>query len=141
LSQFVLDCSVAISWSFADESNTYADAVLESLSTSEAVVLSIWFLEIVNVLLVAERRQRITEADTTEVLALLQSLPITVYPDTINQAMGATLVLGRNYNLAAYDAAYLELVTRLNIPLATIDNKLAEAATHCAVQLVNPLEV
>jgi hypothetical protein len=57
------------------------------LSTSEAVVPSIWFLEIVNVLLVAERRQRITEADTTEVLALLQSLPIIVDPDTVSQAM------------------------------------------------------
>jgi predicted nucleic acid-binding protein len=50
-------------------------------------------------------------------------------------------VLGRDYNLAAYDAAYLELATRLNIPLATIDNKLAEAATRCGVPLVNPLEV
>ncbi len=66
MSQFVLDCSVAISWCFADETNAEAEAILAGLATDRAVVPSIWFLEIANVLLVAERRQRITESDTLD---------------------------------------------------------------------------
>ncbi|BAZ14661.1 hypothetical protein NIES4071_65050 [Calothrix sp. NIES-4071] len=51
-------------------------------------------------------------------------------------ALGATLVLGCQEVLAAYDAAYLELALRLRLPLATLDTRLAEAATRCGVDLV-----
>ena len=51
-------------------------------------------------------------------------------------ALGATLVLGRQEGLAAYDAAYLELALRLGLPLATLDTRLAEAARKCGVKLV-----
>jgi len=50
--------------------------------------------------------------------------------------LGATLILGRQEGLAAYDAAYLELALRLGLPLATIDTKLAQAATRCGVDFV-----
>lgn len=45
-------------------------------------------------------------------------------------------MLGRQSGLAAYDAAYLELALRLGLPLATIDTRLALAATSCGVDLV-----
>ncbi len=53
--RFVIDNSVAMSWCFADEGNSYAEAVLESLEAGEALVPAIWPLEVGNVLLVAER--------------------------------------------------------------------------------------
>lgn len=103
---------------------------------SKAFVPEIWSLEIANVLLVAERRNRITQQQSSEAIILLQSLLIQVDTSTNTNALGATLVLGRQEGLAAYDAAYLELALRLQLPLATLDTRLAEAATRCGVDLV-----
>ena len=54
--RFVVDNSVVMAWCFEDETSEYADAVLECLEESEAVVPAIWPLEVGNVLLVAERK-------------------------------------------------------------------------------------
>nr|WP_200892550.1 type II toxin-antitoxin system VapC family toxin [Aliterella atlantica] len=67
---------------------------------------------------------------------MLQSLLIQVDLATDANALGTTLMLGRQEGLAAYDAAYLELALRLGLPLATIDTRLAEAASRCGVDLV-----
>lgn len=137
--RFVLDCSVAISWCLSDESNAYADAVLILLSAdTEVVVPSIWWLEIVNVLLVAERRRRTTEVQTAEALAVLRALPIIVDANTAERSTSETMALAREYNLAAYDAAYLELARREGLLLATIDNRLSVAARDCGVFLEEP---
>jgi len=50
--RFVVDNSVVMSWCFKDEANQYADAILDRLEESTAIVPSIWPLEVVNVLLV-----------------------------------------------------------------------------------------
>lgn len=134
--QFVLDCSVAISWCLVDENNPTANAILAIMPDAEAFVPGIWSLEIANVLLVAERRNRMTQEQSSEAITLLQSLLIQVDTATDANALGATLTLGRQEGLAAYDAAYLELALRLGLPLATIDQRLAEAATRCGVDLV-----
>lgn len=134
--QFVLDCSVAISWCLVDENNPTANAILAIMPDAEAFVPGIWSLEIANVLLVAERRNRMTQEQSSEAITLLQSLLIQVDTATDANALGATLTLGRQEGLAAYDAAYLELALRLGLPLATIDQRLALAATRCGVDLV-----
>lgn len=134
--QFVLDCSVAISWCLVDENNPTANAILAIMPDAEAFVPGIWSLEIANVLLVAERRNRIIQEQSEEAITLLQSLLIQVDIATDANALDATLMLGRQEGLAAYDAAYLELALRLGLPLATIDTRLAEAATRCRVDLV-----
>ncbi len=133
--RFVLDCSVAMSWCFDDETNTYADEVLESLLTAEAVVPTLWSLEVANVLVVAERRKRITEAQLIRATALLQALPISVDEATAQQALGATLTLAREHSLSAYDAAYLELAMKQGLSLATVDEKLAHVMRHCGIAL------
>jgi predicted nucleic acid-binding protein len=51
------------------------------------------------------------------------------------------LKLARREGLAAYDAAYLELALRLKLPLATLDNRLAEAAIRCGVSLIIDKEI
>ncbi len=137
MSDFVLDCSVSISWIFSDEHSDYAEAVLRLLENRQTIVASIWFLEMANVLLVGERRGRITPAQTAEALMLLDALDIIVDDNTENQAFSAILTLGREQGLAAYDAAYLELAMRLQIPLATLDGRLAAAANRCEVVVLN----
>jgi len=134
--QFVLDCSVAISWCLVDENDDYANTLLAMMPDCEAFVPGIWSLEVANTLLVAERRKRMTTEQSEIAIALLQSLLIHVDEATDNNALSSTLVLGRQEGLAAYDAAYLELALRLELPLATLDTRLAEAATRCGVELV-----
>jgi len=134
--RFVLDCSITMSWCFADEADGYADAVLDLLPDAEAVVPSIWPLEVANVLLVAERRQRINEAQLARLVELLRSLPVIVEGGTLDRVMGAVLALAREHKLSSYDAAYLELAMREGIPLASRDDRLIEAAHRCGVPLV-----
>jgi predicted nucleic acid-binding protein len=134
--QFVLDCSVAISWCLVDENNDYANAILAMMVDSEAFVPGIWSLEIANTLIVAERRNRMTKEQSQEAINLLQSLLIQVDKNTDTNALDSTLKLARREGLAAYDAAYLELALRLQLPLATLDNRLREAAIRCDVSLI-----
>ena len=134
--QFVLDCSVAISWCLVDENNPTANAILAMMPDSEAFVPGIWSLEVANTLLVTERRNRMTQQQSQQAIILLQSLFIQVDTATDANALAATITLGRQEGLAAYDAAYLELALRLGLPLATLDTRLAEAATRCGVGLI-----
>ncbi len=135
---FVIDNSVVMAWCFGDEAGAYADAVLDKLSSHTAVVPAIWPLEVVNVLLAAERRQRLKPADSVRFLTLLSALPIVVDPDHGGRKtmMKDLLVLGRERTLSSYDAAYLDLAMRNDCPIATQDKKLLEAARAVDVPVI-----
>lgn len=125
-----------MAWCFEDEADEYADSVLDLLADSETVVPSIWALEVANVLLVAERKKRLTKADSSRFVKLLRELPITIDQETPDRALSEILPVGRQLGLSAYDAAYLELAMREGIALATRDNGLKQAAQKCGVKLV-----
>ena len=136
MSRFVLDNSVVMAWYFEDEANDFTAAILQSLASSEALVPSIWPLEVANVLLVGERRGRSTEARTSRFIALLDALPIRVDAATSQHALSGILTLAREQRLSAYDAAYLELAMREGVSLATQDQALRRAARLCGVELL-----
>ena len=133
---FVMDNSVSMSWCFQDEANDYSDAALDMLAESTVVVPSIWPLEVVNVLLVAERKQRITESDSIRFLTLLSQLPIVVDFETPGEMMKNILTLARANALSSYDASYLDLAMRRGLPLATLDNRLLKAARKVGVPIL-----
>ncbi|MFO7840290.1 MAG: type II toxin-antitoxin system VapC family toxin [Desulfosalsimonadaceae bacterium] len=133
---FVIDNSVVMAWCFGDEASAYADAVLEQLSESTALVPAIWPLEVVNVLLVAERKKRIKFADSVRFLSLLSALPIVVEHQGQKAMMKELLSLGRNSDLSAYDTAYLALAMRENWPVATLDKRLLEAAKKLDIPIL-----
>ena len=132
---FVIDSSVAIAWCFPDELDDYSQSVLDALATQAAIVPDLWHLEVANTLLVGERRKRSTQANTFRWMAFLASLPISVDDHTHFHAFGDITTLGRSHNLSAYDAAYLELAMRRDVPLATLDDKLKAAAKVVGVML------
>lgn len=134
--EFVLDCSISISWCLVDEDDDYANSILDLMTDATAFVPEILSLEVVNTLLVAERRNRMTIEQSEQAIKFLQSLPIVIDTLTSSQAFQQTLKLGREQSLASYDAAYLELALRKNLPLATNDNRLIEAAKRCQVRLM-----
>ena len=134
--KFVLDCSVVMAWCFDDESDGYADKVLNLVTKNEALVPSLWPLEVANVLLVGERKKRLTKADSARFIELLSAQPISVDPETPEKAFGDTLALARDCGLSAYDASYLELAMRHGIPLATGDQSLRKAAEKSGIRLL-----
>jgi predicted nucleic acid-binding protein len=138
LDRFVLDGSVALAWLFLDEQNPYADAIVAKLPNLEMLVPRLWQLEIANVLLVGEKRERCSQADTTQWLSYLARLPIVVDGSTETRAWSETIGLARQHGLTAYDAAYLEIAIREGVPIATLDAPLKAAAKAAGVPIYQP---
>lgn len=134
MSVFVVDASVTMAWCFEDESSPETDAVLDRLGTDAAVVPAVWPLEVANVLLVAERRGRLSEAQSSRFAGLLAQLPIDV--DDHPADIDALAALGRRHELSSYDASYLALAQRVGAGLATLDRRLGGAATRAGVELL-----
>jgi predicted nucleic acid-binding protein len=130
---FVLDASVAACWAFPDEGHPAAGLAMARIRTEEAVVPSLWWFEIRNILVVNERRKRIDESGSTAFLRELSRLPVKVDLEP-NEA--GVLRIARTYHLSVYDASYLELAARTGFPLATLDKALASAALEELVTLV-----
>jgi len=138
MQRFVLDCSLCVSWLFPDENDAYAESILTSIRQCEAFVPQLWHLEIANTLLNGERDDRLSVAELQEGLSFLRSLFITTDSRTNEAAWDDTLSLARKHDLTVYDASYLELALRHNLPIATLDKPLAKAAKKCGVEIFKP---
>jgi predicted nucleic acid-binding protein len=135
----VLDNSVAMLW-LLPQSNPagigLAEQVLALLQKGGACVPSLWSLEASNVISKSQRLGRITQAQASAFVSLLDALSISIDINTAQHALHATLDLARQFGLSAYDAAYLELALRENLPLATLDKQLQAAAREAGVELI-----
>lgn len=136
MTSLVVDASIALCWCFEEEATAATDQVLEDLRRNVAVVPSHWFLEVTNVLSLSERGRRMTVADVSEFIELLEALNFETDEEGPRHAFGRILGLARSERLTAYDAAYLELAMRLGVPLATKDRKLGEAAERLGVPVI-----
>jgi predicted nucleic acid-binding protein len=134
---FVLDSSLTMAFVLADEANAETDKILDSLGRgSKAFAPALWRWEVGNVLLMAERRKRITAAESRRHLSLLQSLPVEVDENALREAWNAAPPLARKHRLTIYDAAYLELAIRRGAPLGSLDTDLRKAAKAEGVKLL-----
>lgn len=131
---FVIDNSVVCGWLIESQASTYGDAVAQRLLDDRAHAPALWELELTNVLRTACLRQRLTAQQAQAKLAQVVSLPIEVdrQPVAASELFGLALRFGLN----TYDAAYLELALRLQLPLATTDAPLRDAALASGVGLV-----
>lgn len=125
---FVADASLALAWLFADEANSYADAALERLGERSALVPALFHVETANGLLAAERRRRVPPGATDAILGLLAGLPLNTDAEPLENRLGAIVRLARASGLTVYGATYLDLARRAELPLATLDKRLGEAA-------------
>jgi predicted nucleic acid-binding protein len=130
---FVLDASVVASWCFPDELHPHAEAAFRSIADEPAMAPVLLWFELRNVLLMGERRSRLSAAQTARFLKYVSELPIEVDRDPDGEVV---LSLARTYQLSVYDAAYLELAQRKILSLATLDNALISAARAANVPLV-----
>jgi predicted nucleic acid-binding protein len=136
VSGFVLDASVTMAWCFAVQSDDYCKSVLRALGDHRATAPGIWLLEIVNSLIVAERRRRLLAEQSNQFLERLWELPIDVESTVSTPLWSREIVsLARANKLSSYDAAYLEIACRKSLPLATRDIALRGAASRSGVAL------
>jgi predicted nucleic acid-binding protein len=133
---FVVDCSVAMAWLFHDEATPKTAALLNRLATETAVVPEWWFVEITNVLAMAERKNRITPAQSDAFIADLSKLGIERDGEAPNRAFTHLLTLCRTHRLTSYDAIYLDLAIRRSLPLATLDEDLRKIAKKLGLGLL-----
>lgn len=133
--QFVVDNSVVISWFFKDELNAYTSAIRKGLNETEAIVPAIWPLEFSNALLMAEHRKRLTTAETTHILSIVENLPLSIEQESPERSWNEILLLARAQFLTAYGASYLDLAMRSGLPIATQDKALLKAARKCGVAI------
>ena len=129
----VLDASIVAAWALADELSPIAEKADSFLDSDTALVPRIWWYEIRNLLVISERRNRISAVDSAVFLQSLAGYPIEI--STVEEEQ-AVFQIARQFRLSFYDAAYLELAQRNRIPLATLDKALQLAATSTGVSLL-----
>jgi len=88
-------------------------------------------------LIVAQSQARISMPDAEKILSKIKLLPIKV-DITSPKGMAKILEIAMAHHLSAYDASYLELSLRKDIPLATLDKQLLKAAKKAGVMSVEP---
>ena len=138
MSRFVLDASVVLTWCFADEQSRKAEEISERIAAGERVLVpAFWSHEVLNALLVGEKRKRLTPELTRSFIGDLTQLPVDVDEASSPAAVfDVTQSLCRKHGLTAYDAAYLEIAKRGNHAMATVDDDLRRAAIAEGVQVL-----
>lgn len=137
MTRFVLDASTVLTWCFPDEKAQKAQEISERIASGDTVVVpAFWMHEVMNALLVGERRNRLTPELTQAFTADLNRLPVDVDVTTREIVFNPTQALCRKHSLTAYDAAYLEIALRGGYPLATADEDLRRADVAEGVQLI-----
>jgi predicted nucleic acid-binding protein len=137
LEHFVLDASVTVSWFIPDEQASITQGILRQVVEQGAVVPLLWPLKVANALTMAVRRGRISSLQRSDALRQLAALQLSSDDQTLNEAWGRTLDLADRFRLTVYDACYLELAQRRELPLATLDRDLRAAGRKLGLELLS----
>ena len=131
----VVDASVTLSWCFPDEQTPLSLRVLDRLNTGEqALAPAFWPLEVLNSLLIGERRGRISPEQTYAFLRDLRALRATLDYAPLERIYGPVQAICRDHGITPYDALYVELAVRSGCPLATLDRTQLDAARALNVE-------
>ncbi len=133
----VLDSSMALAWVLPDEASERAERLLARVSPKSAFwIPALWWYEVGNALLAAQRRRRLTEVDRLATLELYGRLPLETDVVLTPAIVERFQALAQAYGLSVYDATYLELAQRKDLELATLDHPLMTGARRAGVRLV-----
>ena len=129
----VLDASMALAWLLPrvePSEAVLAERLLDQIEDEEFLVPAVWYAEISNAVLRAERKGLVLATQATSFLAELAASGIGLDTDHPKSRQVAVIALSRGHGLTAYDATYLELALRTGGALATFDQQLAQAARN-----------
>ena len=133
---FVVDCSISIGWLFDAQADERSEAALDALTQGFVVAPRWWTIEMLNVLLALERRERLTAGKAMEALRHLEQLPIQLREPS--SSLFQLHALAARHRLTSYDALYLDAALATGLPIATRDQVLRQAAIDSGVGVWNP---
>ena len=133
---FVVDNSVVTGWWAISQATPYTDRVLAAARDDPPHAPGVWVLEFASVLRRARLERAVTDVMVRSVLAGIKALGIQV--DWTALDPGELVPLSLRYGLTSYDAAYLELALRLEVPVACKDGPLASAAKRSGAGVFEP---
>ncbi len=135
---WVIDPSMALAWALPDEVSEDADQFLGQVESGSVFWVPPWgWYEITNALLMAQRRKRLSEVGRIRLIELYRGRPIETDMALDSDTIGRLSALSTEYNISAYDAAYLELAQRRGMGLATVDRRLRSAAQNAGVKTIS----
>ncbi|WP_137154183.1 type II toxin-antitoxin system VapC family toxin [Rhizobium sp. FKL33] len=132
---FVVDASIAGAWLLPDEENALAEQAMARMIDEDVAAPDLLRHEIRSILLSAERRGRISDDFVHAALSRFRGLPLQFAGPSDDTEV---VRLSRKHRLSAYDAAYLALAVLEQLPLATLDRRLADAARAEGVVVLEP---
>jgi predicted nucleic acid-binding protein len=128
-SALILDTSAAMALFLQEEQGVQVEKKIRSVLSvnGQIFVPSLFWYEVGNTLVTAKRRKRI---DGDELLGIEYDL--TQLPIATDQTPDAAIrfrirEIAQNSNLDFYDASYVELSRRLNVPLLSFDKRIISA--------------
>ena len=105
MNRIVIDASVTLSWCFPDEQTASSMEVLDQLqSGGRPIIPAFWAVEVLNSLLVGERKGRITPGQTAKFLDAPKILNPALDYATLEQVAGPVQIICRDHRLTPYDA-------------------------------------
>lgn len=134
----VLDTSVAVAafWPVQGR-QAEAETILRRVLAEGATVPALWTYEVGHVLLKAERNRELTADNAEQAMRALLRLPVTVaHRDRQSPTWLRGWHLAWKARISFHDAAFLDLALTLNLPLATFDGGLRQAAVQAGVGLL-----
>jgi len=134
MSKIVIDASATLAWLFAENGQT--KKIESAMKSNELVAPWLWRLEVVNVILIRERRKMLSVAQGTQLIELLEDLDIEIIAEPSSRTLSSLADLARPRQLTSYDAVYLDLTMKLGLPLLSRDENLRSAATRVGAQLI-----
>lgn len=130
----VIDASATLAWLFGEEDPN--GWLADNLVSATLLAPVLWRLEVVNAIVVKERRKQITEVQGDRFLEILDGLPIAMIPPDVTQSLGQLARLARMHQLTSYDATYLDSAHKTAAALLTLDGNLQNAARRNGVSLI-----
>jgi predicted nucleic acid-binding protein len=133
---FVADASVAIAWVHPAQATPETDAMLDRLAAGDSLVVpALWPLEVANALTVLRRRRKLTPDEARSAIEIIRELPLVIDYEAATMAFTRLVDLASENELTVYDATYIELATRRQLPLASNDEQMKRAAIRLGVDL------
>jgi predicted nucleic acid-binding protein len=130
----VADASATMAWALHEE--PVVRLIRPIFLDATLVVPSVWRLEVVNTVLIRERRRQISPDQGARTILALEALRVTIDTPAPDESLSDVAAIARPHQLTAYDGAYLDVAVKRNLPLLTTDHNLQDAARRLGVPLL-----
>ncbi|MCU4119917.1 type II toxin-antitoxin system VapC family toxin [Variovorax sp. N23] len=138
MTAFVMDASVTAAWLLPDHANAHTRKLYAAIRRDEVEpqAPNAWQWECANILANGVRSGRIPSSAIEGLWSVLDAIRHRVELHELAPAQHkAVLAVAIDAGVSLYDAGYLWLARSLDLPLATLDEQLIQAAPSAGVKL------